>query len=80
MQPKLVETVEEPVTAIAAGARHTLLLTQSQRAYTMGYGAFGATGTGSFENVLVPTPVAVPTGKAIKAIAAGWWHSLFVAS
>ena len=78
LQPKLLEAVEEPVRKIAAGARHTLLLTQKGQALAMGYGAFGATGTGSYQNQLVPTPVVLPAGATVRDVAAGWWHSLFV--
>ena len=78
LKPKLLEAVEEPVRKIAAGARHTLLLTQKGQALAMGYGAFGATGTGSYQNQLVPTPVVLPGGATVRDVAAGWWHSLFV--
>lgn len=78
LQPKLLEAVEEPVRKIAAGARHTLLLTHRGQALAMGYGALGATGTGSYQNQLTPTPVALPAGASVRDVAAGWWHSLFV--
>lgn len=67
-----------PVASISAGARHSLLLTRTGCALAAGHGAFGATGTGRYEDSLVPTAVVCPAGRRVTALAAGWWHSLFV--
>jgi alpha-tubulin suppressor-like RCC1 family protein len=66
----------ESVTGVAAGARHTLLLCASGRAYACGWGAFGQLGTGSFASSRVPVAVAVEG--TVTDLAAGWWHSLFL--
>ncbi|KAL6771330.1 hypothetical protein ACKKBG_A25915 [Auxenochlorella protothecoides x Auxenochlorella symbiontica] len=78
LQPKLLEAVTVPVASISAGARHSLLLTRTGCALAAGHGAFGATGTGRYEDSLAPTAVASPAGRRVTALAAGWWHSLFV--
>lgn len=78
LQPKLVEGAleGESVTKVAAGARHTLLLCASGRAYACGWGAFGQLGTGSFASSRMP--MAVAAQGTVQDLAAGWWHSLFL--
>lgn len=61
---------------MAAGSRHTLVLTASGKAFAFGWGAFGQLGTGRFESARTPQAVAAP-GKVVD-LAAGWWHSLVV--
>jgi alpha-tubulin suppressor-like RCC1 family protein len=65
------------VEAIAAGARHSLLLCRDGSAWACGHGAFGALGTDSKTDALRPERVAAK-GKVV-GVAAGWWHSLFLA-
>lgn len=64
------------MTKVAAGSRHTLLLTASGRAFAYGWGAFGQLGTGKFASSRAPVAVAVPAGAKVSDVAAGWWHSL----
>ncbi|KAL4458425.1 hypothetical protein ABPG75_013290 [Micractinium tetrahymenae] len=81
LQPKLVESpalAGESVTKVAAGSRHTLLLTSSGKAFACGWGAFGQLGTGKFGSSRAPAAVAVPAGAKVADVAAGWWHSLIL--
>ncbi len=80
-QPKLVESPlldDADVTKVACGARHTLVLTAGGRALAWGHNKFGALGVGSFEAVCSPREVAVPAGRRVVDVAAGWWHSLLL--
>lgn len=43
-----------------------------------GDGFLGALGTGSYENVLTPTPLPSTTGLPVKEISVGWAHAGFV--
>ena len=77
LQPKLVEAAAlegETATKVAAGARHTLLLCASGRAYAWGNGKFGQLGSGSFGSSSTPVAMAAP-GRVLD-LEAGWWHSL----
>ena len=67
---------EALVEAVAAGARHSLLLCGGSGAWACGHGAFGALGTASKADALRPEAVAAK-GKVV-GVAAGWWHSLFL--
>ena len=64
---------------MAAGSRHSLLLCVSGKAFACGWGAFGQLGTGGFKSASTPQAVAVPAGAKVTDLAAGWWHSLFLA-
>lgn len=80
-QPKLLEApalAEESVVKVAAGSRHTLLLTTSGKAFACGWGAFGQLGTSKFASSRTPAAVAVPAGAKVTDVAAGWWHSLIL--
>ena len=80
-QPKLVEDgalAGDSVVKVAAGARHTLALCASGKAYAWGWGAFGQLGSGAFASARSPQAVAVPGGAKVTDLAAGWWHSLFL--
>ncbi len=79
LEPVLVEALgagDDPVTAVAAGARHCAALCRSGAAWAWGYGAFGQLGNGAVGDAAVPRRVAC--GGAVTALAAGWWHTLFV--
>lgn len=81
MQPKLLEAPSlagENVAKVAAGSRHTLLLTASGKAFACGWGAFGQLGTGKFDSSRTPVAAAVPAGAKVADVAAGWWHSLIL--
>lgn len=81
LQPQLVEAAcleGESVSKVAAGARHTLFLTASGKAFACGWGAFGQLGTGTFASSAAPLAVAVPAGARVADVAAGWWHSLIL--
>jgi alpha-tubulin suppressor-like RCC1 family protein len=82
LQPRLLEAAalaDEQVSKVAAGSRHTLLLCASGKAFACGWGAFGQLGSGSFKSASMPQAVAVPAGAKVTDLAAGWWHSLFLA-
>ena len=66
------------MTKVAAGSRHTLLLSASGKAFACGWGAFGQLGSGAFKSSVAPAAVAVPGGARVADLAAGWWHSIFV--
>lgn len=81
LQPKLVESAlldNEDVVKVACGARHTLALTRSGKAFGWGHNQFGALGVGTFLPCCSPVAVAVPDGRRVVDMAAGWWHSLFM--
>lgn len=78
-EPLLVEALgagDDSVVAVAAGARHCGALCRSGAAWAWGYGAFGQLGNGAVGDASTPRRVAcaAPVG----ALAAGWWHTLFV--
>lgn len=80
-QPTLVESPAlegETVSKVAAGARHTLALCSSGKAFAWGWGAFGQLGSGAYASSALPVPVAVPEGAKVTDLSAGWWHSLFL--
>ena len=82
LQPRLLEAAalaDEQVSKVAAGSRHTLLLCASGKAFACGWGAFGQLGTGGFKSASTPQAVAVPAGAKVTDLAAGWWHTLFLA-
>lgn len=68
---KLTALTDEVVTAVAAGPRHSLLLTASGAVYTFGYGAFGELGHGDEQSRSLPTRVEGLAGKRVASIAAG---------
>ncbi|KAE9014761.1 hypothetical protein PR003_g14648 [Phytophthora rubi] len=62
-------------------ARTAALSTQSAPGpilLSYGDGFLGALGTGSYENVLTPTPLPTTTGLSVKEISVGWAHAGFV--
>lgn len=66
------------ITAVAAGRLHSLALDGQGRVWAWGYNGVGQLGTGSAGGSS-PTPVAVSSLPAAKAIAAGFYQSLAVA-
>lgn len=75
--PRRVESLPEGVTALAAGARHSLAaLPGAQGVAAFGWGLYGQTGSGSNLDALVPTPVAALAGLRCVGVAAGLAHSM----
>jgi len=68
------------VTAVAAGALHSLALTSSGTVFAWGYNADGELGDGSKSNSDVPVKVKLPTGTRVTRIAAGAYDSLALTS
>ena len=63
---------------IAAGAHHTLLLTQRGDVLTLGKGSAGALGHGDRLPCTVPTPLRALQGRHVVSLSAGLAHSAFV--
>jgi alpha-tubulin suppressor-like RCC1 family protein len=72
------QIVASGVTAIAAGADHSLFLESDGSLWAMGYDVYGQLGDGLFGNGSSAREQIVPSG--VTAIAAGFYHSLFLKS
>ncbi|MEU7023834.1 Ig-like domain repeat protein [Streptomyces sp. NPDC046203] len=68
------------VTAVAAGAHHSMWLASTGVIYTSGDNSSGQLGDGTTTNRSVPGPVNLPAGIHATAISAGAWHSLALAA
>ncbi len=68
------------VTAVAAGALHSLALTSTGAVYAWGFNADGELGDGGTVNTDVPVKVKLPAGTKVTAIAAGGYYSLALTS
>ena len=71
------------ITAISAGADHSLALSSTGRVYAWGLNAYGELGDGTITHRTVPVAVdtsGVLAGKIVTAISAGYQHSLALAS
>lgn len=68
----------EHVVNVAAGGRHTIALCRSGMAFVWGFGAFGQLANGSSTSSSTPRAVAVPEGRRVSSIQAGWWHTVMV--
>ncbi len=68
------------VTAVAAGALHSLALTSTGAVLAWGYNADGELGDGSTTNSDVPVKVKLPAGTKVTAVAAGGYYSLALTS
>ncbi len=64
------------ITAVAAGAAHSLALTSTGAALAWGNNADGQLGNGDTTNRSTPVDVDLPAGVTITAVAAGGLHSL----
>ena len=75
------QIVASNVTAIAAGDNHSLFLKSDGSLWAMGYNASGQLGDGTTDNGTYTTnqPEQI-AASGVTAIAAGWWHSLFLKS
>ncbi|KAI9906899.1 hypothetical protein PsorP6_003834 [Peronosclerospora sorghi] len=70
-------TVKVSQRSLAAGARSTFIAARTIL-LSYGDGFLGALGTGSYENVLSPTPLLTTTGLSVKEISVGWAHAGFI--
>ncbi len=68
------------VTAVAAGALHSLALTSTGTVLAWGYNVDGELGDGSTTNSDVPVKVNLPPGTKVTAVAAGGYYSLALTS
>jgi alpha-tubulin suppressor-like RCC1 family protein len=68
------------VTAVSAGASHSLALTSTGSMYAWGHGGFGELGDGSTSGSDVPVKVKLPKGVKASRMSAGANHSLAVTS
>jgi alpha-tubulin suppressor-like RCC1 family protein len=68
------------VTAVAAGALHSLALTSTGAVFAWGFNANGELGDGGTANTDVPVKVKLPAGTKVTAIAAGGYYSLALTS
>ena len=68
------------VTAVAAGASHSVALTSTGAVLAWGYNADGELGDGNTTNSDVPVKVNLPPGTKVIAVAAGGYYSLAVTS
>ncbi|NIL44150.1 cell wall anchor protein [Salinispora arenicola] len=68
------------ITAIAAGAFHSLALTSAGTVLAWGENLHGQLGNGGTTNMSTPVGVSLPAGVTITAVAAGAFHSLAVTS
>jgi alpha-tubulin suppressor-like RCC1 family protein len=64
------------VTAVAAGALHSLAVTSTGAVLAWGYNADGELGNGGTTNSDVPVMVKLPAGTKVTAVAAGGYYSL----
>lgn len=78
----LAANTSPPWTAvgIAAGAHHTVVLTQSGRAVSFGWAQHGRLGTGSDEARAVPAPTVVKGMPTLVGVACGYRHTLLLAA
>jgi len=77
--PKCVEALDDIspnlVASVAAGSRHSVLLTDKGRVHTWGFGACGRLGHGNIGDCRIPKLVAGLEGMRVCAIAAGDSHT-----
>ena len=64
------------VGGVAAGKRHSLVVSKAGRLYSFGHGEFGALGHGDVAGQLAPRLVTALQGVRVSAVAAGSAHSL----
>jgi len=76
--PRLIDGLPERgrVVAVAAGAHHSLAVSDRGAIYSFGYGGHGQLGHGDRADQLLPQPVAALEAVRIKAAAGGADHSL----
>ena len=68
------------VTAIAAGANHSLARTSTGQVLAWGFNSSGQLGNGTTANALTPVGVNLPSGTSVTAVSGGDAHSLALTS
>ncbi|MFY4717281.1 DUF7507 domain-containing protein [Streptomyces sp. LaBMicrA B280] len=68
------------VTAISAGAYHSLAVTSDGHVLAWGYNLFGQLGDGTTTNRSTPVEVDLPAGTTVTSVAGGGYHSLALTS
>ena len=63
------------IAQLACGAGHVLLVTQSGRVLSWGWGKHGVLGHGDDSERRVPTPITGLRHHRVRSVAAGWMHS-----
>jgi alpha-tubulin suppressor-like RCC1 family protein len=73
--------VGRTINRIAAGASHDLTLADDGTVFSFGWGAFGATGLGTFNDALIATPIVTTNlgSRTITQVATGLEHSFLLA-
>ena len=64
------------IKSIAAGAHHSMILSEDGQLFTFGYGQHGQLGQKSNQNYCTPQIVKDFLAQPLSCIAAGWHHSL----
>ncbi|XP_066141939.1 E3 ubiquitin-protein ligase HERC2 isoform X1 [Euwallacea fornicatus] len=71
-EPTVIETLQgKDVVSIACGSTYSAAITSGGVLYTWGKGNYGRLGHGSFDDILIPTPVAGLTGYHVVKVALG---------
>jgi alpha-tubulin suppressor-like RCC1 family protein len=82
LSPRLVTALQcNTISAVAAGADHSLVLNKAGQVFTFGLGGYGQLGHGDqAHRVNTPRPIPVLQGVRVGAVAAGWDYSLVVST
>merc|ERR1712166_654215 len=79
LRPRIVQTLAaHKVVQVAAGARHTAVVTDKGQVWTFGYGGYGRLGHNSVERELRPRIVKALGGMHVAQITAGGGHTAFL--
>lgn len=70
----------QPITQVACGLFHTLLLSSSSTVYSFGLGQNGRLGIGTVQNCSTPEFISALSGVSVAEIAAGYHCSFFITS
>ncbi|CAK7354710.1 unnamed protein product [Dovyalis caffra] len=68
------------VKMVAAGAEHTVAVTEDGELYGWGWGRYGNLGLGDRNDRVVPERVSVVNGEKMLMVACGWRHTISVSS
>jgi alpha-tubulin suppressor-like RCC1 family protein len=81
LAPRLIAALQGVrVSVVAAGALHTLALSEVGVVYSFGLGQYGCLGHGDIADQHTPRPIAALYGVRVVAVAAGGHHSLVVSA
>ena len=77
MVPQLVEaaSLDGTVSSVAAGARHSVALTQQGQLFAWGCNRWGQLGVGHCSNCKLPIQVALQSSCVVQQVSCGWWHT-----